>query len=233
MIIDFHSHVLPRIDDGSRSLEMTRDLLMESKRQGITVQVATPHFYASHNDPANFLKKRAESYALVKPVAEELGIELLLGAEVAYFRDIGESKDLDSFLIGDTDLLLLEMPFRQWTDKDIRDVKMIQRKGILPIIAHIERFLGFQKDKGPMEMLFATDAVLQVNAEALLSFGTRGKVLKLFKEGKAKLLASDCHNTSDRPQNLQKGREMIDRKLGQSTLALIDEMGEKLLSRRR
>ncbi len=225
--------MLPHIDDGSRSAEMTRSMLEESKQQGVSIQIATPHFYASHDTPEHFLEKRSKAFEAVKPIANEIGIELLTGAEVAFFRGMSEAEALKSLLIADTDILLLEMPFRQWTESDIREVKQMIQKGIHPVIAHIERFTAYQKDKAPYEALFGMDVTVQVNAEALLSFMTRGQALKLFKNGTAKILASDCHNTSSRPQNLQEGRAILTKKLGKDILRILDGEGERLLSRKR
>ena len=232
-ITDFHSHILPGIDDGSRSVEMSEAMFAACKEQGIDIQIATPHFYASHDDPEHFLKKRDAAYEKVHHIAEEKGIQLLKGAEVAFFRGMGDSESLDKLLIGDTDLLLLEMPFRQWTDKDIREVKQIRSRGIIPVIAHIERFGEYQKDKDPYYELLDMDIPVQVNAEALLSLRTRGRAIRFFKEGTAKILASDCHNTGSRPQNLKEGRAWIEKKLGKDFLDELDGYTEKLLARRR
>ena len=232
-IIDFHSHILPGIDDGSKNTDMSREILTACKDQGIEVQVATPHFYASHNTPERFLEKRDASYEKIRPIAEDLGIELLKGSEVAFFRGMADSKALDSLLIGDTDLLLLEMPFRQWTENDLNEIKRIKQRGIQTILAHIERFSSYQKDKGPYYDVLDMGLIVQVNAEALLSLGSRAKAIKLFKDGTAKLLASDCHNLSSRPQNLKAGRDILAKKLGAQFLDEMDDLGEQLLSRKR
>ena len=58
MIVDFHSHVLPGIDDGSRSVEESLVMLKRMQDQGIAAVVATPHFYASHHFPEEFLERR-------------------------------------------------------------------------------------------------------------------------------------------------------------------------------
>ncbi len=232
-IIDFHSHILPGIDDGSRSSEMSREMLSACKDQGIEIQIATPHFYASHNTPEHFLEKRKVAFEKIKPIADELGIELLTGAEVAFFRGMSDSDSLDQLLIADTDLLLVEMPFRQWNENDLKEIRQIKKRNILPIIAHIERFYSYQKDKEFIYELLDMDLIVQVNAEALLSFSQRHKAVKLFKDGDAHLIASDCHNTTSRAQNLKEGRAVLEKKLGKEILNKIDDLGEKLLSRKR
>ncbi|MBQ8395535.1 MAG: capsular polysaccharide biosynthesis protein, partial [Oscillospiraceae bacterium] len=57
-IIDFHTHVLPKIDDGSSSLKESIGMLRLEAEQGIETVVATPHFYANHDSPEAFLERR-------------------------------------------------------------------------------------------------------------------------------------------------------------------------------
>ena len=228
-MIDFHSHILPGIDDGSRDPEMTRQMLASSRVQGVTVQLATPHFYADRMRPAEFLARRAAAYARIREAAEQENVRILCGAEVAFFRNIGEAEALDALLIENTDLLLLEMPFRAWNERDRAELRRIRERGITPVIAHAERFLGWRGNRDCMETLAGAGAVMQVNAGALLQWRTRRAALKLFRSGLAQLLASDCHNLSSRPQNLESGRSILEKKLGKETVAEVDRRGEALL----
>jgi len=61
-MIDFHSHVLPKLDDGSRSTKESVEMMRRAVSQGITAMVATPHFYADRETPKEFLKRREESW---------------------------------------------------------------------------------------------------------------------------------------------------------------------------
>ena len=88
-MIDFHSHFLPDMDDGSDSIETSLAMLHESWRQGVRLMFATPHFYAEEDDPENFLARRSEAYARVREAIEarqdsEIP-DILLGAEI-YLR---------------------------------------------------------------------------------------------------------------------------------------------------
>lgn len=57
-MIDFHSHILPGVDDGSKNVEMSLEMLRASAAQGVTDICLTPHFYAERNTPEKFLEKR-------------------------------------------------------------------------------------------------------------------------------------------------------------------------------
>ena len=112
MVTDFHSHILPGIDDGSRSVEESIRLLRLEAEQGIRHVVATPHFYARHDTPERFLKRRAESAALLR---EKMGMhpelpDVTLGAEVYYYPGISHSDAISELTIGSQRCILIEMP---------------------------------------------------------------------------------------------------------------------------
>lgn len=228
-MIDFHSHVLPGIDDGSRNPEMSRMMFYEAARQGVEVMVATPHFYGDRDTIDRFLKRRESAWEKALPLAEEAGIELVAGAEVAYFDNMSQAEGIEALTLADTEILLVEMPFRAWSRREIQELDRLLHEGFRLMLAHLERYLGFQKDKGILEAIYERPIFVQLNAESLLGFWNGQKALKLFKEGRAHLLGSDCHNLTSRPPNLAEGRAVIEKKLGRGKLAEIDKLGERLL----
>lgn len=228
-VIDFHSHILPKIDDGSQSIEMSGQMLEMGVSQGVNVIVATPHFYADRMTMEGFLKKRTEAYGGIQDAIGNQGIRLALGAEVAFFYGMGNADGLDKLTIADTPLLLLEMPFRAWSTGDIREIENLLDRGLKPVMAHIERFYPYQRDKRIFDELYSLPVFVQLNAESLLNWRTSRLALKLLKEGKAHLLGSDCHNVTSRPPNLAEGRNIIEKKLGNPRLVQIDRLGEEVL----
>ena len=93
-IIDFHSHVLPGIDDGSHSLEESIAMLRMEAEQGVSHVIATPHFYPRHDTPEDFLRKRREAEILLREEMEKHSNlpALSVGAEVYYFPGISNSE---------------------------------------------------------------------------------------------------------------------------------------------
>lgn len=61
-VIDFHSHILPGIDDGSKNVQMSLEMLGRASEQGVDVMLATSHFYASRHRIEDFLEKRQRAY---------------------------------------------------------------------------------------------------------------------------------------------------------------------------
>lgn len=149
-MIDFHSHILPEIDDGSKNIEETRKLLIEECKQGVCSIIATSHFYADRDSVRSFLKHREDCFQQLESLVKdwEKAPDIRVGAEVYYFPHMGEAELLADLCIGKTKVLLLEMPFVQWTDQIFRDVKnIVEKKKLTVILAHIERYYDFQKNR--------------------------------------------------------------------------------------
>ena len=116
-VIDFHSHILPGIDDGSKNVEESLQMLRMMAKQGITHVVATPHFYPQHDTPERFLRRRAEAEAALREaMAGENDLpELSIGAEVYYFRGISDSNAIKELTVDHKKCILIEMPSAPWT----------------------------------------------------------------------------------------------------------------------
>ncbi|HAP32959.1 MAG TPA: hypothetical protein DCQ46_00450 [Lachnospiraceae bacterium] len=234
-VIDIHSHILPGIDDGSRDLETTRKLMEEGARQGVEVFCATPHFYQAQNSISKFLERRDEAYKKTLDMYDKQPLNgkmpnMKVAAEVYYFMGVGETNDIEKLCYTDTRVLLLEMPFAQWDKHVVRDVeKLIERQELKLIIAHIERYYKFQKDKSFWNEVFSMPVYPQLNGEIFEKFMDRLFAFKHIKADEEILLGSDCHNLKNRKPNLEMARGAIEKKFGRKTLEEIDSRGSKLL----
>lgn len=212
-MLDFHSHFLPKMDDGSKSTEMSMDMLRSSKKQGIDTIVSTSHFYGSEESPERFLRRREHAYQKLAPLLSDTEPEIILGAEIFYYPGISQSDDIASLAIEGTDLLLIEMPFIPWSEKIFDELITLQystRKQI--VLAHIERYKSMQK-KDIYNRLFDQPFLFQCNAEAFDYFSTRRLALSLMNAGLLHFLGTDCHNSDSRPPNMDDARRVIEKKL--------------------
>ena len=213
-MIDFHSHILPAIDDGSKSLEQTENMLRLSWEQGVRHQVVTPHFYADEMVPEDFLENRQQAYEQVLTLEGDLP-EIHLGAEVAYFSGISRSETMQKLQIGKSGLLLVEMPFAAWTDRVVKDVcQLLDRQGLTPVLAHVDRYANRSCFLKYRDMLLHSGVLFQLNASALLARPDRRFALKQLKAGTIHFLGSDCHNTTTRTPNLGEAVQVIQKKIG-------------------
>ena len=229
MIIDFHSHSLPGIDDGSADVAESVAMLQMEAAQGVTHVVATPHFYARYNTPEVFLEKRdAAEAALRAEMAKHPGLpELHIGAEVSFFRGMSDSEMLEQLVIRGTRSILIEMPLPPWTDAFYRELEAIwAKRKLTPIIAHIDRYIGPFRTRGIPERLMELPVLVQANGEFFLEGGTASMALRMLRRGQLHLLGSDCHSTRSRKPNLGDAVQRIVRKLGQEPLEQIRQCGQ-------
>lgn len=233
-IIDFHSHILPGIDDGARNLDSSMSMLEQVRRQKVDYMAATPHFYASQDRIDTFLKRREKSWdafcSAVRETEDQEQPHILLGSEVAFFDGISRAEEISELTIGNTDLLLVEMPFVPWTDRNIDEISyLIKERNLRILIAHLERFIWMPGNKKAVEKLLELPVYVQINAESLTEWRHRRALLKMFLKGTAHVLGSDCHGSRHRIPNLETGREIIRKKAGEECLKKIDINGQKLL----
>ena len=120
--------------------------------------------------------------------------EYTVGAEVHYFRGMSRYDGLESLCIGNSDYILIEMPFRQWQSVFVDEIEEIsQVLGLKVIIAHIERY--FDQDKRLVKRLLDNpNLLIQCNAEFFIEKHTAAKAMKFLKTGRIDLLGSDSHN---------------------------------------
>ncbi|MDD6268497.1 MAG: capsular polysaccharide biosynthesis protein [Oscillospiraceae bacterium] len=209
MITDYHTHVLPGIDDGSKDAETSLEMLIQLKEQGIERVIATPHFYAHREKSVeDFIEKRRNAYDSIK---NNLSLPVILGAEVAIEHGISEIKDIDKLAIEGTRLILLELPYRgykEWMSEEIYNIS--SEYGLKVVLAHIHRYTDYYSDEQMNEIL-KTDAVFQINNEAFDSHSSKSFVKNLLKREVPIVFGSDAHNLTDRKPNwkiLKKKRNM-------------------------
>ena len=224
--IDLHSHILPQLDDGSDSVEMSLAMLYQMAEQGVDVVCATSHYYAKHSSIPAFCERRAEALERLSAVLTEDLPRVLPAAEVAYFPRM-EEQDLMPLCIQDTRTLMLEMPFADWTSLQAEAVEaLVLDCGYQVVLVHPERFCFSKSNRHKLEKLAELPIGLQVNAGSLLRWGTRCLALDLLQMAQYPLLGSDCHNLTSRPPNLKEGRKVVMQKLGEAFLKKIDWYGE-------
>ena len=231
-ITDFHSHILPEMDDGSRSVEESIELLKMEAEQGVTHVVATPHFYARYDSPERFLRRRDRAEEKLRRAMAECGglPRLSVGAEVYFFRGMSESEFLPLLTIGDKRCILIEMAPSPWTEDMYRELEAIwDKRGIIPIIAHIDRYIGPFRTHGIPDRLAALPVFVQANGAFFLERSTAGMAARMLKKDQIQLLGSDCHNLTDRKPNLAPAIERIRQKLGQKAVERVREYEWKVL----
>lgn len=187
MIVDFHSHILPKIDHGSSSLETSINQLELARRYGVTDIVATSHFYPQSNCDSAFLDRRDTAFDCLSEKAREIGVNLLLGAEVLMCSAIHSHPQIDRLCIRGTKTLLLELPFTDFQTEYCRSIFNLINNGYEIVMAHADRYNPYW-----IEETIEAGAKLQLNAKSLSIF-SRKKYLTWLENGDVVAIGSDIH----------------------------------------
>ena len=196
-MIDLHSHVLPAVDDGARSLEESLGILRAAAEDGITRIAATPHVRADYPTLPETMERGVEE---LNQAARQAGvpIEVLPGGEL----DLEYAARLDDAALGRFGLggnpavLLLECPYYGWP-LDLRDLLFrLATRGFSVVFAHPERNPDVQADPERLRPLVEAGMLVQLTAASVdgrLGAGARHTSRALLDAGLAHVIASDAH----------------------------------------
>ena len=162
--------------------------------------------------------------------------QITAGAEVYYFTGIGRAKQIEDLCIEGTDILLLELPFAQWHSDIAEDIsELMDRRSLRIVLAHVERYEHFQKNRHIWDRLLDMPLIIQLNCEDIIDAGSifrRNHMHKTSMELLSRydnvIIGSDCHNLTDRKPNLADARGTLEKRCGAERLALIDEYTENI-----
>lgn len=227
-MVDIHSHILPKMDDGSKSEEESLAMLRMLSDQGVSCVVATPHFYANNESVGTFLKRRTKAYESLRSITQEGFPKVVLGAEVRYYEGISHMDNLSELCIQGTDILLLEMFSGKWGTMIIRElIDIVATRKITLVLAHIERYIQYQQEE-TLEMLLDNGVLMQMNSSHVNNLFTRRKALNLLRNETVQFLGSDCHDSVNRPPDIGKAATIIKNKLGTDFLNYFVDYGNEL-----
>ena len=200
-MIDFHTHILPGMDDGSRSVSESIAMLQLEAQLGMDTVFLTPHYYAEENSPAVFLKRQENALRQLIPHLCRQLPKLYVGAEVQYFDSICAVEDVQYLRIVGTPYLLLEMPFFRWTNHMVNDVlELNDRPDTQVVLAHIDRYMEYQNPE-VWQTLRSRGVLMQANVSFFANWKTRQRAISMLKQGEIHMLGSDCHNMESRRPN--------------------------------
>lgn len=202
-VIDLHCHVLFDMDDGCKTIEQSVQLCETAWQNGITHIAATPHFLTYFNSDEFFEKRNRNVVMLLEQLKRSnIPLKLMIGAEVACSNAMFHFDKMKRLTINSSRYLLLEFPFEVRNLSVIFDyVDFIYDCGLIPIIAHPERFSFFQSDYDLINELAGMGCLFQVNTHSVSGlFGRKPQMLALsmLKQGFVDVLASDAHSPKSR-----------------------------------
>lgn len=232
-IIDFHSHILPDIDDGADSMETALEMLALSRSQGVDTIVSTSHYYNFRESVESFIQRRDNAlYKLEKHIKEnDMDLpEIIPAAEVRLYPELRMEENLDKLCINGTKNILIEMPYSSWSGWMYNEIYALITKGYHPVMAHIERFFGPVSEKEILTKMLSMDVYVQCNAESFTERRARGFIKKLVKMNRLTVIGSDCHNMKERVSLFDTACAYLRKKYGEEYLNVIMENAEYLIN---
>jgi len=192
-IIDFHAHILPGADHGSHHTSDALAQLELIRQNGTDIVVATPHFYPDADNPERFFARRAAAAERLLSRRTSEFPRVLIGAEVAvcpFLEQMGKER-LSGLCVQGTDVILLEMPTREWDSTLIATVQAIRKLGFTTVLAHIDRY-PFEQVRRLLEDKF----LAQINASALFRLFGSSRYAQLLASEQIVALGSDLHGSA-------------------------------------
>lgn len=212
-LVEVHSHILPAVDDGSKSVEMSLQMIDALQKQGAKAIILTPHYYSDEISLDDFLRKREQAFNALEKALPPGSPRLIPAAEVYISKYIFNYDSLDELCIGNSGYALIEHPFTSPFDESDYDrlVNMYCDYGIKPVLAHIERYRALLEDTFRLDQYIKMGCLVQVNINSFYDApkSIRKKLFGLLENGRIHFVGSDCHNLTSRPPDFSKGLSAI------------------------
>ena len=224
-MVDLHCHLLPGIDDGSKSMTISLRLAREATENGVTHALLTPHHmngrYVNHKQ--DIIRQTKEFQKQIN--ANNIPLTVFPGQEVRINGQLLEALDNDDILFADTagKYMMLEFPdddVPHYTNQMIFD---LQQRGIIPIIVHPERNTKIMSEPELIYQLLQKGCLSQITASSYV--GTFGKKVEKFSRqlieaGQGYVFASDAHDLPGRKYEMRQAFDKMQREFGQE---LVDQ----------
>jgi protein-tyrosine phosphatase len=214
-VIDLHSHLLPAVDDGAASPDVTFAMLARARDTGFTTMVATPHL-PGPLDPVYRERVEAALYE-TQVMAEDFGVDVRLGYEVALTPDLPDRLERgEPSTLGGGTAVLVDVPFAGWPHHAEDTLFALQVAGFQPVLAHPERYTEMQRDLRRAAGLVERGVALQVTISSLA--GVFGKTAQhtaeqMLRQGMVHLVATDAHSAGHRfaavPAGINRLRDLV------------------------
>jgi len=231
-MIDFHSHIIPKVDDGSASVNQSIRMLRMLKANNVQTVIATPHFYLKDNTIDEFIKRINNAYEnLIKNInAEDELPNIIRGAEVLLTSETAELEGLEKLCIEGTRYILIEMPYTYWSDWVYKALdKIVIERNLIPVIAHIERYTPIIEDPNKMLRLLSFGVIAQMNAPSIVEKNLRKLSLRLIESNMVHVIGSDTHNDTKRAPNILKAYEIVTKKFGTDIINYFNDNAKNIL----
>jgi protein-tyrosine phosphatase len=218
-MIDLHLHLLPGIDDGSRTMDETRAMLKSYSTMGFKRLIATPHLMEPLTP--DYYRQALQLLVQVRPIAGEYGIQVDLGFEHLLESDTAARlKGGEPTTLANSRAVLVELPFMGWPQHTGTALFNLRSAGYRPVLAHPERYIDAQKNPDLVLDAALQGAVIQITTGSLA--GLYGKeparlahtlLRDSIDRGLPVLFATDAHSNGNRLTSVPGGLDWVERNI--------------------
>lgn len=234
-MIDLHCHLLPGVDDGSKSMDISLKLANDAVRDGIDYALLTPHhmngIYLNHK---KVVIKQTQEFQMELD-RREIPLKVFPGQEVRINGDLLTALDQDDILFADEGrrYLMLEFPDDDVPSYTSNMVYELMQRGIIPVIVHPERNTKIMKQPDILYDLLSRGCLSQITAGSYV--GTFGhKVQKFSKQliqtGQAYVFASDAHDLPNRKYEMTNAFAKLNREFGNDYVCRFSENAKVIIN---
>jgi protein-tyrosine phosphatase len=206
-MIDLHLHLLPGVDDGAASLDVSKGMIALARDVGFATLVATPHLDGPLS--GEYRARVAAAWSQVAPIAAVEGVQVALGYEIKLAPDLVHRLESgEPVTLGGGKSVLVELPFVGWPNYTEHALFELLAAGYRPLLAHPERYVEAHRDVDRLIRLADGGVSLQVTFGSLCGlFGRRAREVaeELLRRDVATVLATDAHSAGQRFESVRQG----------------------------
>ncbi len=232
-MIDIHTHILPNIDDGSRSIEETFNLIKEAEEAGFDAIVLTSHYMEGYYETDSREREVWLNAIYENLNTKNIDVKLFLGNEIYISENmIKLLEDGKASTMNNTSYVLFEMPLNIEPLNLYDIIYQMQQYKIVPILAHPERYTFIQKDPELIYDLIEKGVLMQANYGSIIGqYGTKANIIvkKLFENNMIHMLGSDVHRQNTIYPKIPKCLEKIEEIVGKEKLEKLTTINPKLV----
>ena len=232
-MIDFHTHILPNIDDGSRSIDETFNLIKEAKEVGFEGIVLTSHYIENYYET-----DVPERDVWVKAISENLGVkgidtDLYLANEIYISENMmGLLEQQKASTINNSCYVLFELPLNEEPLNLYDVIYSLQENKLIPVLAHPERYSFVQKEPELIYDLIEKGCLMQANYGSIIGqYGVKAEyiVKKFLENNMIHFLGSDVHRQNSIYPKIPFALEKIKEIVGEEKLEELTTINPKLV----
>ncbi len=231
-MIDFHTHILPNVDDGSKSIEETFKLLKEAADAGFDAVISTSHYMEGYYEET-VAKRETWLNAISENLhKKDINLKLYLGSEIyASNNIISLLEDAKASSINNSKYILFEYPMNTKPMNLYGCIYDIQDAECIPVLAHPERYAFIQKNPELVYDLIQKGVLMQSNYGSILGrYGEKAKLIvkKLLENDMVHFLGSDVHRPGSVYPHIKESLEEIELIIGEEKTQEITSINPEL-----